>query len=1226
MTRTSEAGALWGRFVLGESLGQGAFGEVVRAHDRELGIDVAIKRLVNADPSALFRFKQEFRSLVDLSHPNLVKLHELFCLGDDWYFSMDLVAGGRPFSRFVRGGLTLLTSAVTTKNGRIGNVAPIARGDREEADADADTRLRRVLPQLATGLRALHLAGLVHRDLKPSNVLVTDDSQLVILDFGLVAPMAGDVHELQVVGTPGYMAPEQFAGQPSAAPADWYAVGVMIYEALVGRLPFVDSVENLREAQLAGPAHPQTIRADVPPDLASLCIRLMSPRPEDRPTGSDVLAELGVDAAEAAPTGIASRGTFIGRTAELEMLRAAHAEIANGRPIVVQVHGASGIGKTALLRRFLDEIRITSTVVLEIRCHERETLRFKIMDGLVDALTQYLRALPRLVAASVMPRDPHALARLFPVFGRLPIVDAHPRRSQTDAPNEQRRRAFVALRELLARLADRQPVVIAFDDLQWGDTDSIAMLGELLVEPDPPAILVLASYRREEHDSSASLVSLRQRVRQLSRDGRELMLGELSPEDASALARARLGDGAQDSIVQRLVVESGRRPLLIEVLARDRAELGDGAQSLESVLDSRLSVLTIAARNLLVLLASAGHPLELAVARRAVKLSAGDAHAALAELRARNLVVAGTSTLGTTIEPLHARIREAVVRLQTSEEICAHHLAIVDALIELGRDDAELIAVHLQLADQPDRARPFLVAAAKKAVAVLSFDRAVELYVQALTGADGDERTSLMRQLAEVLAFAGRGSEAARVYAQAIESAAPGDRIELQRRVGEQLLRSGHITEGLEAVRPVLSLAGLSIPVTPRRALASYLAQRARLAIRGRRFKEREVEEISVDDLARVDVCWTVGTGLAAVDVVRGGDFQTRHLLHALDIGDPYRISRGLSLEAIMGALDGTRGQLRARTIVPEALTLAERIGNPHAVGWARAAAAVLAWSEARWRDATELAAQGIAVFQAHSIDSAWEVGALDVWFRLRPLLAIGELPRFVEGVALNLAEADERQDKFTLTLGQTTGLPWVHLIGDRPGEASAQSQSAIDAWTRDAWHIQHQENLRTQCLVELYEGRPANVLERIEAARPRFEAAMLERLQNERIQLWHLRGLALISGVRAGTVAESELRTVERDVHALRKDRHRWADVIAAALAAGVAAARKSPDASRLYALTAAAFDALGMVMHAAAASRRRGELLDGPARDTELEAADRRLANLGIVDPVRFARLLVA
>jgi serine/threonine protein kinase len=183
-------------------LGEGAVGEVYAAHDRDRGTRVAVKRLRRLGPDDVQRFKHEFRSLADLHHPNLVSLGELFLEDGEWFFTMELIEGVS-FLDWVR---------------------PAGRLD--------EARLRAALGQLAAGLSALHAAGKVHRDVKPSNVLVNAEGRVVLLDLGLVADVRSSGSSF--VGTPHYRAPEQAARQPAGRAADWYAVGVMLYEALTG--------------------------------------------------------------------------------------------------------------------------------------------------------------------------------------------------------------------------------------------------------------------------------------------------------------------------------------------------------------------------------------------------------------------------------------------------------------------------------------------------------------------------------------------------------------------------------------------------------------------------------------------------------------------------------------------------------------------------------------------------------------------------------------------------------------------------------------------------------------------------------------------------------------------------------------------------------------------------------------------------------------------------------
>src|SRR5580698_987236 len=222
------APAEWGgtsRYEVLSRLGHGGMGVVYEAFDRERRQLVAVKRLLRYDAAALYLFKQEFRTLADVRHTNLVHLYELVVEGqDDVFFSMELVRGSE-FLQHVRGaagprpaktrdaGAIVTTRPPTPARNTVrpGTVrdSPVPAA-RTLADMD---RLRPTLRQLVEGIHALHCAGNLHRDVKPSNVLVTGEGRVVLLDFGVATELRGRAGEAsvgsgEVVGTARYMAPE----------------------------------------------------------------------------------------------------------------------------------------------------------------------------------------------------------------------------------------------------------------------------------------------------------------------------------------------------------------------------------------------------------------------------------------------------------------------------------------------------------------------------------------------------------------------------------------------------------------------------------------------------------------------------------------------------------------------------------------------------------------------------------------------------------------------------------------------------------------------------------------------------------------------------------------------------------------------------------------------------------------------------------------------------------
>ena len=281
------------RFTLRRRLGAGGMGVVYEAHDREMDKIVALKTLTRAEAAHIYRFKREFRTLADVSHPNLVALYELMSDGEHWFFTMELVKGVT-FIQHVRPETAGAVDSATD-NTLPGPRARLVRHTDSEAETEVfdsshlslesaeraplddaqpavasyykldESRLRSALRQLAEGVNRLHELGKLHRDIKPSNVLVTDEGRVVILDFGLVEDIEPELHETLLAGTPDYMSPEQGAQMAISKASDWYSVGVILYQALTGRLPFRGRFfEVMMRKQTRDPIQPRELNRAAP--------------------------------------------------------------------------------------------------------------------------------------------------------------------------------------------------------------------------------------------------------------------------------------------------------------------------------------------------------------------------------------------------------------------------------------------------------------------------------------------------------------------------------------------------------------------------------------------------------------------------------------------------------------------------------------------------------------------------------------------------------------------------------------------------------------------------------------------------------------------------------------------------------------------------------------------------------------------------------------------------
>ncbi|MES1183401.1 MAG: AAA family ATPase, partial [Myxococcales bacterium] len=655
------------RFIIEGILGEGGMGVVYRARDLRRSSTVALKTMTRLDPSALLRFKKEFRALADIAHPSVVQLYELFAEGDQWFFTMELLEG-TDFVSFVR-GITRVSGAQLTRTDSGSILRPLVSSAPTieasllvtEIDGSAllaiansgeqvgdENRLREASIGLLDGVLAIHASGRLHRDIKPSNVMVTPEGRVVLLDFGVVGELGkgGERVEDLVLGTPAYMAPEQARASLVGPPADFYAIGVMLYEALTGQLPFDGAPEEVLYAKQQGrPRPPSEIVDGVPADLGALCLDLLSPSPQDRPEGPEILDRLraarpgdGVRIGRRSlrpSTTTGSSRAFVGREAELSVLRQGLRRASRGEAVLTLISGASGIGKTTLIQRFLKEVAQTPrTLVLSGRCYEREAVPFKGLDSVVDELSRWLSLMPQQELGALLPTHTAELLRVFPVLRSVPALERRSAtRPETAEPQELRRRAFMALRGLLGAIADDRPLVVHIDDLQWADVDSVALLEQVLHAPGAPAMMLVGSFRSEALGKSAALTELLGLVERLSRGVtvERLELSRLPYEDCARLAALSLGDRAESSpdVVRRIAEESQGLPLFVsELSAWQRTAAADetsGLISLDAVIQGRVDELPAEGRALLEVLCIAGGPLPIRIAEAVVGLNEAEA-------------------------------------------------------------------------------------------------------------------------------------------------------------------------------------------------------------------------------------------------------------------------------------------------------------------------------------------------------------------------------------------------------------------------------------------------------------------------------------------------------------------------------------------------------------------------------------------------------------------------
>ena len=767
-------------------VGRGGMGTVYRAWDEVLRRDVALKvMLAEADRRARERFLREAQFAAKLDHENIVRVYRGGSDEGYLYLAMEFIEG----------------QSLRALLGHNGGGVPVPQA-------------LSIAHQLLSALSAAHENNIVHRDIKPENILLRQEGGVKILDFGVakVQNEAFLTRADEILGTVEYMAPEQILGEELGPAVDLYAVGAVLYELLVGRLPFSgDSPATLVYHQLnEDPQPPSFHNPAVPTSLDRLVLQLLEKLPEDRFASADEalsdlldvqrrqamgeISDLEVEQDGEKQRGLRSREfrpRFTGRRAELGILTRNFDDLAGGGSVVF-LAGEAGVGKSRVLEELARYAADNDGRLVKGMCFYEHGfgpyMPFldavgNLLEGASDGERKTLKGIlaeqaPELAELASSSRTTAKIRASFTAaFG-----------SESD-PDAARQRFFDTVYDLFAVAAETRRLVVCFEDMQWADEGSVQLLNYMARRISESRILSVVTYRPEDLETeSRDATSLLTLVQQLDSEGllRELRLERLDRKDLTRLVNSLFYDAdfTADFIDLLLEQTQGNPFIAVEVMKflRDQGHLRyeSGVWSVRAELRElgipdrvkalvlrRIEPLDVAERELIQVAAVAGHRFSSSTLEATTGMSKIDALKSLFRLEKKSRLIV---SVGDGFEFSHSKIREVLYEEIPWELRREYHRMVGSALSERTSKggeicDADELGTHFYHAQDFPRAISYLTQAGDDAFELFTWRKASSYYDQVIESCNhvGGQTDALLHAL--------RRSAIANVYLTAYDKA-----------------------------------------------------------------------------------------------------------------------------------------------------------------------------------------------------------------------------------------------------------------------------------------------------------------------------------------------------------------------------------------------------------------------------------------------------------------------
>jgi len=515
------------RYKIIDKIGEGGMGKVWRVYDtveqREVVLkqfykkekvppetalasrrkEITISTVPTGSTEESLRFKQEFRTMVKLKHPNTVNVFDYGVLenGDD-YITMEMVPGQE------------------------------LRDILKERQLDFE-EIYRILIQLSQVLNFIHSRLMVHRDIKPANIRITPEGNVKLMDFGLMDQM-GLPSSGEITGTVIYLPPEVAKGGIIDVRSDLYSLGAMAYELVTGKPPFIGkkTLDIIRQHIETLPIPPRQIREDTPEGLEEIILKLLAKDQNERyQTTAELINDLvpltnekiSIETLEQKKSYL-NCSELIGREKETQTLKDAFTLVTQGKGQSIFIVAPAGVGKTRLIQEFKLRVQLAEVPFMQGQCFEQGMTVYQ-------PLANAFKPLLPLTTKEVLDKYGSVLVKVMPELKTKGYQSA----PKLDGVGEKVR-LFEQVNGWLKEVSKVTPIVICIEDLYWSDFATLELLNACIRELQDYPIMILGTFRDDEVEPTSIIFqTVEEEITQM------MKLSTLNQDDVRSLIKGMLG-------------------------------------------------------------------------------------------------------------------------------------------------------------------------------------------------------------------------------------------------------------------------------------------------------------------------------------------------------------------------------------------------------------------------------------------------------------------------------------------------------------------------------------------------------------------------------------------------------------------------------------------------------------------------------------------------------------